>query len=229
MRQNLHAFIHNLPENLRVMVDSFRLTFRPVRKGTLASDAMAADETQDTDKVTLKTNLETQTTELLGIWKTQQPELSRVDVPQQGFIRRRVTHLGTDLMPEKYSFSDSLVVLGSPEDWRAAQIECIFDIVVYPHGKKQVYTLCKVKYFTELSGNDLFEDIYRRHTNIGRVFYIQTKSKAVVSVKQISSHFCMTSDVLASVSVPHMHALPLFMASSSLCFLLRGSILNVKQ
>jgi len=215
MRQNLHALIMNLPENLQTMADSFRLTFRPVRKGTLASDAMAADEMPNTDEVTFKTSLEAQTVELLGIWKSQQPELSKIDVPQQGFIRRKVTRPGTDIMPEKLSFSDSLVVLGDAEDWCAAQIESIFDIVVYPHGEKRVYTLCKLKYFTELSGKDISEDLYRRHTNIGRVFYMRSSSKAVVSVKQVSSHFCMTPDVFSNISAPHMHALPLVSTSRS--------------
>lgn len=233
MRQNIHALILNLPKNLQTLADSFHLSFRPERKGTLVSDAMAADETPVTGEVTFKADLEEETVELLGVWKSQQPELSKTDISRHGFFRRRFVHLGTDLMPEKCSFSNSLVVTGSPDDWRVAQIECIFDVIVYPRGEKRVYTLCKLRYFAELSGEDLRKDLYRRRAGVGRVFYMQSGAKDIVSANHILSHFCMTPDILPRVSKRHMHALPLFQVGPCPAFASRVNVkcqtLNVGQ
>lgn len=177
------------------------------------SDVAAADHTLATDEATFKANLDEEMVELLRVWKSRQSELLKFDTPSHGFFRRRFENIGTDLVPEKYSFRDSLVILGGPDNWRAARIESIFDIVVHPRGEKRVYTLCKIKYFMELSGKDLPKDFYRHHSNTGRVFYLKFDSKDIVSVGQITTHFCMTTDVFPGISTPHMHALPLFQAS----------------
>lgn len=174
------------------------------------SDAIATEEVPATHETDPSARLEEETIRLLRVWKSRQSELLDVDVPNYGHLRKKIMHHGMSLMPGKTSFNDSLVILGNSESWRAAQIESLFDIVVYPCGDKRSYTLCKVKYFMELADCDLSGDVYRRNPNAGRVFSSEALEKGVVSVDRILCHFAMTPDVLSNISRPHMHALPLF-------------------
>lgn len=173
------------------------------------SDANATEEVSATHETDPSARLEEETIRLLAVWKSQQSELSNIDVPGYGHLRKKIIHHGMNLMPEKSSLNDSLIIIGEPESWCAAQIESVFDITVYPSGEKRVYTLCKIKYFTELTDCDLSKDVYRRHSNAGRVFYWEAPKKGVISVDRILCHSSMTPDVLPKILRPHIHVLPL--------------------
>ena len=99
-------------------------------------------------------------------------------------------------------------------DLRAARFECIFNIAGHPRGEKRYTPGANSNISRNYLARDLPKNLYGRHSNTRRVtFYLKFDLKDIVSVGQITTHFCMTTDVFPGISTPHMHALPPFQAS----------------
>lgn len=208
--QNLHSLIPLLSDDSPQMVEAFNRCFKPRRVGTLMSDMSAMETTEPTHANPPK-DLDRETINLLREWKRTQPGYSKLSEPQQAGDLTKYEHRGTELKPKRIAFGDSLVIVGDRTDWRAAQIESLFDVTLYPSGVETHHTLAKVVYFSELSAKDALSDPYRRFPNAGRILYTQDKDsgKMILSVNEILCHFAMTPDVCKSISEDHIHALPL--------------------
>lgn len=172
---------------------------------------MSAMETTEPIPANPPRDLDRETVSLLREWKRTQPAYSKLSDPRQASHLGKYEHSGAVLKPKRVAFGDSLVIVGDRTNWRAAQIEALFDITLYPSGVERRHTLAKVVYFSELSAKDASHDPYRRFGNAGRVLYAQDEDshEAVISVGEILCHFAMTSGVCTAISRGHIHALPL--------------------
>lgn len=176
------------------------------------SDISAIGTTERAHEIFFPQDIDRETQDLLGGWMRRQPNYSNLDAPTQASYLKRHEYQGAELKPMRSAFGDSLVIIGAHPTWRAAQIELLLDIRLYPSRVETHHTVAKVQYFAELSERDALHDPYRRSQSAGRVFYAEDESadKEVVSVDQISCHFAMTPDV-CSGAIPrgHVHVLPL--------------------
>lgn len=176
------------------------------------SDMWAMGTPSRNHDVTPPRDLDPETRDLLKDWKRRQPDYSRLSTPVQANHLKKFEHRGAELKPMGVSSRDSLVIIGSDTRWRAARLEVLFSVRLYPSGVERCHTLAKVIYFSELSGEDSLHDPYRRFRNTGRVFYVEEEgaTKAVVSVDEILCQFAMTYGV-CSDTIPkgHVHILPL--------------------
>lgn len=213
--QNLFSISTTLPESLQTFVRGFVQRFRPNLQGTLTTDNLV-DDTQNLESDPLtQAPVDDETTSLLEEWKSRNADLSTFHTPRKAIYRRRTRYNGSELKPGNVSFSDSLVVVGTEENWSAAQIEKIFDVELYPKGKRKVFTLLKVCYFEELVPEDISKDVYRRFDGMGRIVYVEGDDckKEVVPVSSAISHFAMTEMVFSKIRRRHAHILPLFRVS----------------
>lgn len=211
MMQNLHSLIPLLSEDSPQLVEAFNRRFKPRRLGTLMSDISATEATGPIHANPPPKDLDRETIRLLREWKRTQLGYSKLGDPRQASNLRGYEHRGAELKPKCVAFGDSLVIVGDETNWRAAQIEILFDIALYPSGVETHHILAKVVYFPELSTKDALHDPYRRFQNVGRVLYTQSEdsSKGVVSVDEILCHFAMTPNVCQAISEEHIHVLPL--------------------
>ena len=212
MMQNLHGLVATLPDDLRQLADAFRHRFKPRRAGTLMSDISAMDTSEGPHEPFLPRDVDRETRDLLGEWKGRQPNYSKLDTPYRAHYLKRCEHRGGELKPRMAAFGDSLVVVGDDTNWRAARIDALLDIRVYPSGVETHHTVAKVSYFSELSTGDGLHDPYRRFQNTGRVFYSEDEGlgRGIVSVGEILCHFALTPDVCSdTIRKGHIHALPL--------------------
>lgn len=212
MTQNLHGLITVLPDGARQLVEAFHRRFKPGRVGTLMSDVLATNTTERVRERFSPQDIDHETQRLLGVWMKKQPNYSKLDVPTWASYLKKHEHRGAELRPKRTALGDSLVVIGNHTTWRAAQIETLLDIRLYPSRAETYHTVAKVQYFSELCGADLRHDPYRRFHNVGRIFYADDEraDKEVVSIEQILCHFAMTLGVCSrGISRRHIHALPL--------------------
>ena len=212
MTQNLHSLITILPDDTRQLAEAFRRRFKPEMVGTLMSDISAMDTTERVHERVSPQDLDRETRSLVGEWMRRQPNYSTLDAPTRANYLKRHEHLGAQLKPMRSAFGDSLVIVGDHTTWRAARIELLLDIRLYPSRVETHHTVAKVQYFAELSETDALRDPYRRSPSTGRVFYAEDErtNKEVVSIDGILCHFAMTPDVCSgTISRGHMHALPL--------------------
>jgi len=176
------------------------------------SDISATDTSNHSHEHYSPRDIDRETRDLLEEWKDRRPNYSKLDTPHRAHYLKRWEHRGGELKPRTAAFGDSLVIVGDETNWRAAQIEALLDIRLYPSGVKTHHTVAKVSYFLELSARDGLHDPYRSFQNTGRIFYTHDKglSREVVSVEEILCHFAMTPDV-CSDTIPkgHIHVLPL--------------------
>lgn len=212
MMQNLHGLIALLPDGAQQLAEAFRHRFKPGMVGTLMSDISAMDVTECVRERSSLQDIDQETRKFLGEWIRQQPNYSRFETPTRANYLKKFEHQGAKLKPKWRAFGDSLVIIGDRTTWRAAQIEILLNIRLYPSGVETRHTVAKVRYFAELSGRDALHDPYRRSRNTGRIFYEDERAEeVVVSIDQILCHFAMTPNVCSS-AIPkgHIHALPLF-------------------
>lgn len=210
--QNVHSLVATLPDDMQQLADAFRRRFKSRRVGTLMSDISAMDAGKPSHEHILPKDIDRETRNLLERWKGRQPDYSKLDAPCQGHYLKRCEHRGGELKPRTAAFGDSLVIVGNATNWRAAQIEALLDIRLYPSGVETHHTVVKVSYFPELSAGDGLHDPYRRFQNTGRLFYAEDEglSREVVSVEEILCHFAMTPGVCSdTIPKSHIHALPL--------------------
>lgn len=214
--QTLFSLSTALPGSLQALTDAFVRRFKSDIQGTLITDSLVGDVQNPESNSLTKTPLDEETTLLLGEWKSRNPRLSTFHTPRKATYRKRVTHNGSELKPGNVSFSDSLVVVGTEEVWLAAEIVCVFDVEFYPKGRREVFTLLKVRYFEELVAGDISNDIYRKFNGMGRIVYVEGsgRRKEVVPISNAISHFAMTETVLPRIKRKHAHVLPLFRVSS---------------
>ena len=201
-----------LPESARELVETFHRRFKLGRVGTLMSDIYAMDATDRARERFSPQDIDQETRNLLGEWMRRQPNYSKLSTPTQANYLKKHEHRGAELQPERTAFGDSLVIIGDHVTWRAAQIETLLDIRLYPSRVGTYHTVTKVRYFAELSEKDALHDPYRRSRDTGRIFYAEGEKadKEVVSIDQILCHFAMTPDVRSdAISRGHIHALPL--------------------
>ena len=211
MMQNLYGLIPLLSDNSSQLVEAFNRRFKPGRVGTLMADVAAAETSEPIYANPAPRDLDRETVGLLREWKHTQPGYSKLSDPRQAGHLKKYNYRGDELKPKGVAFGDSLIVTGDRSHWRAAQIEALFDITLYPSGVEKHHILAKVAYFPELSAEDALHDPYRRFTNAGRVVYTQNEDsdKAVLSVDKILCHFAMTPDICGAIPKKHIHALPL--------------------
>ena len=212
MMQNLHSLIDLLPDGIQQLAGAFRRRFKSRRVGTLMSDISAMDSTKCAREQSPLQDIDRETRGFLGEWMRRQPNYSKFKTPIRAEYLKKWEHQGAELKPKWRAFGDSLVVIGDHATWRAAQIETLLDIRLYPSGVETHHTVAKVRYFAELSEKDALRDPYRRSRNTGRIFYEDgMENEGVVSIDQILCHFAMTPNV-CSYAIPkgHIHALPLF-------------------
>ena len=213
MTQNLHSLIDLLPNGIQQLAEAFRRRFKSGRVGTLMSDISAMDLIESAREQSPLQDIDGETRCFLGEWMRQQPNYSKFETPTRAEYLKKWEYQGAELKPKWRAFGDSLVIIGDyATTWRAAQIETLLDIRLYPSGVETHHTVAKVRYFAELSERDALHDPYRRSGNTGRVFYEDgMENKEVVSIDQISCHFAMTPNVCSSaIHKGHIHALPLF-------------------
>jgi hypothetical protein len=211
MMQNLHGLLPLLSGDSPQLIEAFYRRFKPGRAGTLMSDMSATKTTDPIHTEPSPGDLDHETMDLLRQWKRKQPAYSKLSDPRKARQFRKYDHCGAELKPKRVAFGDSLVIVGDATHWRAAQIETLFGITLYPFGAEKRHTLAKVVYFSELSVEDEPHDQYQRLQNAGRVLYAQDEDsvKEVISVEEILCHFAMTPDVCGAISKGHIHALPL--------------------
>lgn len=213
--QNLFSVSAALPKSLRVLALAFVRRFKPTFRGTLITDSLVEDAPSlESDRPT-QTPLDEETASLLEDWKSRNADLSASQTPRKATYHKCARHNGSELKPGNVSFSDSLVVVGTEEIWSAAQIENIFDVELYPKGKREFFTLLKVRYFEEMTAEDVPNDIYRHFDGMGRIVYADGDSckKEVVPISRAISHFAMTESVRPKIIRTHAHVLPLFRVS----------------
>ena len=214
MMQNVRSLVNILPEDSRQLADAFRHRFKPRGVGTLISDISAMDTNRHSHEQVLPREIDRETWGLLEEWKGRQPGYSKIETPRRARYLKRYEHRGYELKPGMTALGDSLVIVGDDANWRAAQVEALLDVRLYPSGVEKHHTVAKVSYFSELSRRDGLYDPYRRFQNTGtrRIFYAEHKglNKGVVSVEEILCHFAMTPEV-CSDTIPrkHLHAIPL--------------------
>lgn len=217
MMQSLHGLMPLLSGDSPQLIGAFDRRFKPGKVGTLLSDMSAMETTEPIHVELPSRDLDQEVVNLLRQWKRKQPGYSKLSDPQQAKHFRRYDHCGAELKPKSVAFGDSLVIIGDKTHWRAAQIEMLFGITLYPSGTEKHHTLAKVVYFPELSTEDASHDQYRRFRNAGRVLYARDEDsgKAVIVVDEILCHFAMTTDVCKSISKGHIHTLPLIQVRRS--------------
>ena len=223
MTQNLHSLVALLPDGTQQLVEAFRRRFEPGRVGTLMSDMLAMNTTERARDRFSSQDIDRETRSLLGEWMRRQPNYSKLDTPTQANYLRKHEHRGAELRPKRTALGDSLVIVGDRVAWRAAQIETLFEIRLYPLRVEARHTVATVRYFAELSEEDTLYDPYRRSRNSGRVFYTEGEraNREVISADQILCHFAMTPGVCSdAISRGHMHALPLLRVRLSNSFVL---------
>ena len=203
-----------LPDDTRQLAEAFRRRFRPEGVGTLMSDISAMSTTECSRENFSPRGINRETRRLVGRWMGRQPNYSKLDTPTQANYLKRHEHKGGELKPWRSAFGDSLVIVGDHTAWRAARIEALLDIRLYPSRVETYHTVAEVQYFAELSEEDALHDPYRRSQNAGRVVYAEDErtnsNKEVVSIDRILCHFAMTPDVCSdAISKRHVHALPL--------------------
>lgn len=210
--QNLFSLSTILPGPLQALADVFVRRFKPHLQGTLITDSLAEGVESSECGPSIQTPLDEETVSLLAGWKSQNANLSTFHTPHKATYRRGATHNGSELKPANVSFPDSLVVVGTEEVWSAAQIECVFDVELYPKGERKVFTLLKIRYFEEMAAGDILNDIYRKFDGVGRIVYVEGRSckKEVIPISSAISHFAMTEAVLPKIRRKHAHILPLF-------------------
>jgi hypothetical protein len=210
--QNLFSLSTALPESLQTLVSVFVRRFKPNVQGTLITDSLAEDTQNPKPSSLIRTPLDEETTSLLAEWKSRHPDLSTFHTPHKAAYRRRAMNSGSELKPGNVSFPDSLVVVGTEEAWSAARIENIFDVEFYPKGEREVFTLLKVRYFEEMTAEDVSNDIYRQFDGMGRIVYVEgvNHKKEVIPISSAVSHFAMTETMLPRIKRRHAHILPLF-------------------
>lgn len=214
--QNLFSLSTTLPEALQALTGAFVHRFRPNIQGTLITDSLAEDKENLASTSSTQISLDEETASLLSEWKLREDSLSGLHTPSKATYHRRARYNGPELKPSNVSFPDSLVVIGTEETWSAAQIESIFDVELYPNGEKRVFSLLKVRYFEEMTAEDVFNDIYRQFDGMGRVVYVEGECrKEVVSTSSVISNFAMTETVLPKIRRRHAHVLPLFRVSET--------------
>ena len=209
--QSLRWLMPLLSDGFPQLIEAFNRRFKPGRVGTLMSDMSAMETVEPTHTNPPPRDLDRETITLLRGWKRTQPGYSKLGDPRQASHLRRYEHRGAELKPKRVAFGDSLVIVGDRTHWRAAQIETLFDLTLYPSGVEKRHILAKVAYFAELSTEDALHDPYRRFGNAGRVLYTQDENsgKGVLSVDEILCHFAMTPGVCNAIAKEHIHALPL--------------------
>jgi len=211
MMQSLHGLIPLLLDDSSHLIEAFNRRFKPRRVGTLMSDMSTTETAEPIHTNSSPVDLDRETIGLLREWRRTQQGYLKLSDPRQASHLRKYDHCGGELKPKRVAFGDSLVVVGVKTHWRAAQIEALFDIRLYPSGVEKHHTLAKVVYFPELSPKDALHDPYRRFPDAGRVFYTwdEDSVKAVLSVDEILCHFAMTPDVCGAIPKGHAHVLPL--------------------
>ena len=176
------------------------------------SDISAMDTTgRSRERFSLQ-DIDQETRSLLGEWMHQQRNYSKFDTPTRASYLKKCEHRGAELKPKRVAFGDSLVIIGDHATWRAAQIEILLDVSLYPSGVETHHTVARVRYFAELSEKDASKDPYRRFQNGGRVFYENGlgSNEEMVSIDRILCHFAMTPNVCPdAIPKRHIHALPL--------------------
>ena len=212
MMQNLHALVTLLPDGTQQLVEAFRHRFKPRRVGTLMSNISAMDTTECPRERFYPQDIDEETRSLLGEWMQQQKHYSKFDTPTQASYLKKCEHQGAELKPNRVAFGDSLVIIGDHATWRAAQIEILLDVRLYPSGVETHHTVARVRYFAELSVKDASQDPYRHFRNAGRIVYENGlgTNEGMVSIDQILCHFAMTPNVCPN-AIPkrHIHVLPL--------------------
>jgi len=223
MMQNVHNLVEILPDDSQQLADAFYRRFKPQRVGTLMSDILATGAGDHSHEQYSPRDIDRDTRDLLEEWKGRRSNYSKLDTPYQAHYLRRCEYRGGELKPRTAAFGDSLVIVGNETNWRAAEIEALLDIRLYPSGMETHHTVAKVSYFSELSATDELHDPYRRFQNTGRIFYTQDGmlSRGVVSIEEVLCHFAMTPNV-CSDTIPrgHIHALPLIRVRWSSLFAL---------
>lgn len=212
MTQNLHGLMALLPNGTRELVEAFHRRFKPGRVGTLMSDISSMNTAERVREKFSPRDMDEETRNLLGEWMRRQPNCSKLDTPTQANYLKKHEHQGAELKPKRTAFGDSLVIIGDHVTWRAAQIEMLLDIRLYPSRVETYFTVARVQYFAELSEKDALYDPYRRSRDAGRIFYAEggRANREVVSINQILCHFAMTPDVRSdAISRGHVHILPL--------------------
>ena len=220
--QNLHGLIALLPDGTRQLAEAFHRRFKPGRVGTLMSDISAMDITECVHEQSSLRDIDQETRVSLGEWIRQQPSYSKFETPTRANYLKKCEYQGAELKPKWRAFGDSLVIIGDHATWRAAQIETLLDIRLYPSGVETHHTVAKVRYFAELSEKDASHDPYRRSRNTGRIFYEDERvDEEVVSIDRVLCHFAMTPNV-CSYAIPkgHIHALPLLRVRSNSSFVI---------
>jgi len=210
--QNLFSLSTTIPKALQALTGAFVHRFRPNISGTLITDSLADDTENLGSTSSTQTSLDEETASLLVKWKSRNGDLSTLHAPSKVTYHRRVRHNGSELKPGSVSFSDSLVVVGTEEIWSAARIESIFDVELYPDGERKVFVLLKVRYFEEITAEDIPNDVYRQFDGMGRVVYVEGEGckKEVIPMSSAISHLTMTEAVLPRIKRKHAHVLPLF-------------------
>jgi len=220
--QNLFSISTTLPDSLQALARVFVQRFKPSLRGTLFTDSLAGDTQSPEPDSPTQTPLDGETMLLLEEWKSRNADISAFHTPRKATYHRRARHNGSELKPGNVSFPDSLVVIGTEEIWSAAQIEDIFDVELYPKGKREVFTLLKVRYFEEMMIEDISNDVYRQFDGMGRTVYVEGNNrKTVVPISSALSHFAMTETVLPKIRRRHAHILPLFRVSKIEVLVLR--------
>lgn len=210
MMQNVHNLVATLPDDSQQLVDAFRRRFKPQKIGTFMSDISAMDPDRHSHGRYTPRDIDQGTRSLLEEWKGRHTNYSTLDTPYQAHYLKRCGYRGGELKPRTSAFGDSLIVVGKETNWRAAQIEAIFDVKLYPGGVETRHTVAEISYFSELSARDRSYDPYRHFQDTGRVFYAEEGDRGVISIGEILCHFAMTPGVCSGkIGKKHIHALPI--------------------
>ena len=192
----------------------FQKVFNGNRRGTLVNDIFdSAEQGLVPDSRAKQKILNGETIIALKSW-FQGHSWRPKHVSAQATVWTALMSHGAAYKPASVSPRDSYVVvgLGVPHDWKAAQIISIFQQEYRDGlGSLHSFVLCEVKYYRELSEDDLRFDYYRKYPHAGgRIYYQdQEPEPKIIPATRIICHFARTEDVSSAIFRPHIHVLPL--------------------
>lgn len=208
MGQNLRVAMasDNVHNTLGRMYKAFASVFDSETRGTFFNDTRAF-ETRDHFEYKNKTTHTALPAHLHTLFRRYWGQSTPALVLLQSSIQR----FSMSFSKHSTSPGDSMVIVGTLEQWQACRIT---DIIVIPSGKGIVgepYLI--VEPYTALSSKDVKHDRYRQYPLAGRLFYDQIGDPVIVKANKILCHFAVTPIRVNEIDSQCLHVHPLYRVS----------------
>lgn len=229
MTQNIRALLSStsddIPTTIKQLQPAFEKCFGPDYRGSLHSDNMAMEflsKAVDPEPNNNHRNnplpknsqrLPSNYRRLLQEWiDSNIVGETHTRAPAKATALENINWMGSIFKVKDCSHRDSQVVfkIGS-YGWGAGQIEAIFSPLSPPDAKQLPRFFVIVKVYEDLPIEFARMDIYRRFHLAGGMIFKDTfeTTELLLPWSDIISHFAGTKDILKSITIPHIHVLPL--------------------